>query len=387
MRRRLLGLVLTIVTVQQLPTFALATWWLRELFGPAGGVSLAIVWMLAANVPLGLRLRHFRAAHRAHPLSVWLLETPWFAFFNATLAFFVLAPVALVAWLALSPFVPALPGLRASLTTTWAVAFALGVYGTFVRRLVAPVREVRIAVPGLSPALEGYRIVQYSDVHCGPDMPRSLLTHLAQRGVALAPDLVVLTGDMISHGDAYLPDITHLTRSLSARDGVFACLGNHDYFGDPTAKGVVDAMRAGGATVLRNEGLTLRSSRGANLHVCAVDDTWTRRADVTLALAEAPTRGAGVPVVMLAHDPMVFDEIAHTGGADLVLSGHTHAGQLAVPFAVARWNLARLRYRYSAGYYQSDGTHLYVHAGNGTTGPPSRFGAAPEIAVLTLVRA
>ena len=89
-------------------------------------------------------------------------------------------------------------------------------------------------------------------------------------------------------------------------------------------------------------------------------------------------RVAGTPCVMLAHDPALFDEIAARGDVDLVLSGHTHGGQFAMPFFVRQINLARLRYKYTAGEYRVGRTALYVHCGNGTSGPPVRFGAAPE---------
>ena len=171
-----------------------------------------------------------------------------------------------------------------------------------------------------------------------------------------------------------------LAASLSARDGVVACMGNHDYFGveDHVAKALAD----GGARVLRNEGTPLR--RGDDtLWLAALDDRWTRRDDAAKALADAP---AHTPVVMLAHDPASFPDLAKRGVA-LVLSGHTHAGQFALPLAGDRANLARVMYPYSAGVFREGASTLYVHRGLGTSGPPTRFATRPEVAVLVLRRA
>jgi uncharacterized protein len=119
------------------------------------------------------------------------------------------------------------------------------------------------------------------------------------------------------------------------------------------------------------------------LTVAGIDDTWTGRADLDKTLARAGERDF---TLLLAHDPEVFPRAAALG-ADLTLSGHTHAGQLAVPFFVSRWNLARLVYRFSHGVYRQGEKALYVNAGLGFTGPPVRIGARGEITHITLVRA
>ena len=131
--------------------------------------------------------------------------------------------------------------------------------------------------------------------------------------------------------------------------------------------------------MLRNEGLVL--TRGdARLYLAAIDDTWTRRADLDLALAERP---AGVPCVLLAHDPEMFPKAA-ARGVDVTLSGHTHGGQIAVPFLARRFSLATLAHTFNVGVYREGDATLYVHPGLGTTGPPIRLGAAPAVVRLTL---
>jgi uncharacterized protein len=259
-------------------------------------------------------------------------------------------------------------------------ALPLSFYGVVVRRRWVRVRTLEISVPGLGSAFEGYRIAQLSDLHIGGLGPRRRAARWVKRANALDVDLVALTGDYVTSGTAFHHDIAAVLCELRARDGVFAVLGNHDYFGE--GEPMISMLREGTVTVLRNEHRTI--SRGDDrLVVAGVDDTYTRRADIARALRG---REPGLPVVALAHDPQLFTELARCGVA-LVLSGHTHWGQLALPFAAERVNLSRLSYRYHAGLYSSGASTLYINPGLGTTGPPVRLGAPPEITVLRLHRA
>ncbi|WP_224249864.1 metallophosphoesterase [Hyalangium gracile] len=113
-----------------------------------------------------------------------------------------------------------------------------------------------------------------------------------------------------------------------------------------------------------------------------MDDTWTSRHDLGRALRDRPE---GVPTVLLAHDPNLFPE-AQARDVELTLSGHTHGGQLAVP-GVRRLSLARFVSRWTAGLYRQGRSWLYVNRSVGTTGPPARLGAPPELKVITLRRA
>jgi predicted MPP superfamily phosphohydrolase len=131
--------------------------------------------------------------------------------------------------------------------------------------------------------------------------------------------------------------------------------------------------------VLRNEGQVVDRG-GAKLWVAAIDDTWTRRDDLELAMRGRPE---GATTVLLAHDPERFDKAADAG-ADLVLSGHTHGGQIAMPFLSKRLSFATLVHRYVVGFYRRGRSTLFVHPGLGTTGPPIRIGVAPEVTILVL---
>jgi uncharacterized protein len=157
-------------------------------------------------------------------------------------------------------------------------------------------------------------------------------------------------------------------------------MGNHDYFTDGDAFAKV--LERHGLVLLRNRGLTLERD-GERIFLAGVDDTWTGRADVGKALRERPP---GMPVVLLAHDPALFARAA-AGGVALTLSGHTHGGQIAFPLHPRRWNLARFMTPFTAGHYRIGDASLYVNRGLGTTGPPIRLGARPEITIITLVPA
>lgn len=336
-------------------------------FAPWIAIGIAALLVLA----LGGRLRRLRADRPLPSWRVWLIEEPYYAHWSATvLAWLLLVPALVIAAVSGAP-------LAAAALASYLLALALCVYGTTIRRHWVRVRTLDVAVAGLGPAFEGYRIAQLSDLHIGGLWSRARAERWVRRVAALDADLVALTGDYVTHGNEFHEDIAAVLGAMRARDGAVAVMGNHDYFGDGERLAALLAER--GVTVLRNEARVL--SRGGDaLALAGVDDTWTRRADVDRALDGC----AGVrPVIALAHDPRLFTELAR-GGAALVLSGHTHWGQLALPFFADRVNLSRLSYRYHAGLYRQDGSVLYVSPGLGTTGPPVRIGAPPEITVFRL---
>jgi predicted MPP superfamily phosphohydrolase len=238
------------------------------------------------------------------------------------------------------------------------------------------VRNRVVRILGLPPQLDGYRIGQISDVHCGPHTPAARVRRWVARLNALDLDLMTVTGDLITTGSSHVADVASALGGLRARDGVFACMGNHDYFTD--GEHFVRELTDNGLTVLRNRGVVVERS-GAQLFVAGVDDTWSARHDVALALAERPP---GAPAILLAHDPNLFPEAA-ARDVDLTLSGHTHGGQLAIP-GLRGLSLARFITEFTAGLYRRGRSSLYVNRGAGTTGPPVRLGAPAELAVLTL---
>jgi uncharacterized protein len=260
---------------------------------------------------------------------------------------------------------------------TLAGALALGVGADSVLGRPRLRRRV-VRVAGLPAELDGYRIGQLSDVHCGPHVPEERVASWVARLNALELDLVTVTGDLITHGSSHVEAVARALGGLRAKDGAFACMGNHDYFTD--GEHLVRQLERNGLTVLRNEGTVIQRG-GAHLYVAGVDDTWTSRDDLERALAARPE---GAPTVLLAHDPDLFPE-AQAHSVELTLSGHTHGGQLGVP-GVPRLSLARFVTIWTAGLYRRGRSWLYVNRGAGTTGPPARLGAPPELAVITLRR-
>jgi predicted MPP superfamily phosphohydrolase len=264
----------------------------------------------------------------------------------------------------------------------WArVGYARHIEPTWLR-----VARVPIPLPHLPPALAGLRVAQLSDFHFGPHIPAGYLEDAVARAAGENPDLIALTGDFIDRGPQHVAAAARLFRGLRAPLGVFAVLGNHD-FAVHTARGVrrhehlhsevADALAREGVTVLRNRAVSA-IHRGEPLTVAGVDDLWSGACDPRAALESACPQA---PRVLLAHNPQTAASLA-AYRADLVLSGHTHGGQINWP-GVGRLFLGKQARRWAAGLYKLDTGHLYVNPGVGF-GWRFRFGVRPELTVLTL---
>jgi len=236
-----------------------------------------------------------------------------------------------------------------------------------------------IPIAGLHPEMDGLTIVQLSDIHAGALMNEERMRRIALAAAALSPDLVVLTGDLIDVSPRAAAPFSRAFGELRGKLGTFAVLGNHDYFAGAGA--VESAVRDAGAVLLRNSGARIGRGKGS-LFIGGVDDPSPggQGVDPIRAFrAAAP----GEPRLMLAHRPALFEPCA-AAGAQLVLSGHTHGGQIALS---PQWSLARVLGPYTMGLYTLGDARLYVHRGMGTVGPvPVRLGSPPEIALLTLRR-
>ena len=246
--------------------------------------------------------------------------------------------------------------------------------------LAAPaLRREEFAIERWPRALDGFRIVQISDIHIGPLLGRRFAAHIAQRVNALAPDLVAVTGDLVDGSAPRLASEVAPFADLRARHGVFFVTGNHDHYSG--AEHWSEAVRGLGMRVLRNERVEI-GAPGASFDLVGVDDHHAHfagdgRSDLARALAgRDPERAA----VLLAHDPATFVG-ARRAAIDLQLSGHTHGGQIW-PFA---W-FVRLATPYVAGRYREERAQLYVSRGTGFWGPPMRLFAPAEITEITLRR-
>jgi predicted MPP superfamily phosphohydrolase len=232
----------------------------------------------------------------------------------------------------------------------------------------------------LSPAFDGLKVVHLTDLH------HSLFTPLEdiQRAVHLAnllhPDVVALTGDYVTLSKFYIWPVARALGKLRARLGVFAVLGNHDFRADPEE--ITDALKAQRIHVLRNGHHALRSG-GTTLWMVGIDDLWWEADDLRAALRYVPGRD---PKVLLCHNPLgVYMAARH--GIDLVLSGHTHGGQVRLPVVGSFFGRSRLGERFVEGWNRLDGTQIYVSRGIGKVLLPVRVGCPPEIACLRLRRA
>jgi predicted MPP superfamily phosphohydrolase len=313
-----------------------------------------------------------------HPAFVRLVDIPYFIHWCACIWTLVPAVLATV----LVPAVELVRGAPVRLpTTVYLVSYLSGLvvcgYGILVRRRWYRVVEREVRVPDLDPRFEGFVIAQLSDLHIGTLTPRAWGLAWSRAANARVPDLAVVTGDMVTSGTDFHEDVADVVGALRAKSGVFVSMGNHDYFGE--GEPLISMLRARGVSVLRNEGVVV-DRNGAKLWLAAIDDTWSRRDDVARAMRERPD---GATTVLLSHDPNRFDEAADAG-ADVVLSGHTHGGQIGVPFLYRVANLASFAYRYNVGFYRRGRSVLYVHPGLGTTGPPMRLGVPPEVTMLVL---
>ena len=267
---------------------------------------------------------------------------------------------------------------RASGEAVVLVALGLTAIGFLNARLPARVKRVAVPLPGLPPALAGFRIVQISDIHVGPTIKAAYLQAIVDRVNALEPDVVAITGDLVDGAVAELRDHVAPLADLRARHGVFFVTGNHEYYSG--VHGWMAELQRLGIRVLHNEHVVLQHE-GASLVLAGVPDYGghhfdpAHRSDPAAALAGAPE---GAPRILLAHQPRSAPAAAQAG-FDLQLSGHTHGGQ----FLPWTW-FVPLQQPYTAGLHQLGRLWVYVSRGTGYWGPPKRIGAPSEIAELRL---
>jgi uncharacterized protein len=255
------------------------------------------------------------------------------------------------------------------------------------------VTELVVHMEDLGPELEGYTIAVMSDIHHSPRSRRGPIDRAVAAALEARPDLVALLGDFSTSWEL-LPHHSHrryragmdaldpILRPLAAApDGIAAVLGNHDYYGRAPEE-VRGWLRALGARVLENEHFVVR--RGASsLAVAGVPDPTEAEVDEAAGCADVPP---DVPRIVLAHHPDTVAHLAAGRRVDLVLSGHTHGGQITFPVVGAPIRHARVcGWRTASGWVPNRRARLYVTRGVGTI-IPGRLFAPPEVVVLRLTR-
>ncbi len=246
--------------------------------------------------------------------------------------------------------------------------------------------HLRVPLEGLHEDLRGLRIVQLSDLHIGNGMEGPWLARMVDAANALEPDLIALTGDIFDFDPRYVEEGSKGLAGLRARHGVFAVLGNHDTYTGVDV--VVEGLGRFAPNIRLLRGELARLPVDAPLYVAGVDDpgrlaAWT---DQEVAVPElqdlAEQRPHDGPVILLVHRPQLFPQASRLG-FELVLAGHTHGGQLALPGGSL--NLARFLTRFNSGLYHANRSTLYVNRGFGVAGPAIRVYCPREIATIELV--
>lgn len=274
---------------------------------------------------------------------------------------------------------PSLSALTAFAVLGLASLFTL--LGYVNARRVAGVVRVDIPIANLPEALEGFTIVQLSDIHVGPTIKRDYVQAIVDRVNQLDADLIAITGDVVDGTVEQLRADTAPLGTLRSRHGTYVVTGNHEYYSG--ASEWIREFERIGLRGLHNRHVVI-SHRGACFVLAGVTDFSAgafdpaQTSDPKAALAGSPP---GMPRILLAHQPRSAAE-AEAAGFDLQLSGHTHGGQFWP------WNhFVPLQQPFVAGFHRHGNLMVYTSRGTGYWGPPKRFGAPSEIAVLRLVAA
>lgn len=265
----------------------------------------------------------------------------------------------------------------------------LALYSGEIERHWVEITHREIRLTSLPSAFDGMRMVQLSDIHLDEFTEPFLLRHSIEQINRLRPDVVLLTGDFVSY--EYAPREYSLKSAWQCAEMLsdlrcterYAILGNHDHW--LSASEVTRALTANGIPVLTNSCLSLDRG-GSRLWLAGVDDPVCGRPDPDKAIPLFIRGIEGQSVILMCHAPDYADELLlHPAGRSvgLILSGHTHGGQVRLPF-VGALDLPPLGRKYIEGLFRLGSTQLYVNRGIGTIGVPFRFDCPPEITVFTL---
>lgn len=265
---------------------------------------------------------------------------------------------------------------------------AVMVYGYVFGQARLSFEELDVFIEGLPEAFDGLRVVQLSDIHMGIFMSPQQLGVYVDEVNRLAPDLIFITGDIAADLAGLEAGMDQLAR-LEARLGVIAILGNHDVYCG--ADRVAELLGRGTTFEVLRDDVAVVESGGARLHVVGIEDRGgpdhfrgLKRDERLDRLCERVP--AGSPFVLLTHRPDLFKHAARLG-ASLVLAGHTHGGQLALPWPRRRpLSIARFITPWARGTYRAGGSVLHVNCGLGVTGQPIRLATPREVTVIRLAK-
>jgi predicted MPP superfamily phosphohydrolase len=266
-----------------------------------------------------------------------------------------------------------------------AAAASIALYSGEIARHEIDLVPQSIAIQNLPPAFHGFRIAQISDIHLDEFTEPFFLERIVHHVNAIGPDLVALTGDFVTRGSLTFLDERHAARRCGEILSTLTCplryavLGNHDV--SVSASLVIDSLQGNGIPVLVDEHVPIERN-GSRFWLCGVNDPATTNPRLDLAIPPLATD----PVILMAHEPDYADAVLqHPRGhlVDVMLAGHTHGGQIRLPFFGALV-LPPMGRKYAEGLFNLKNMQLYVNRGIGTVGIPFRLNCPPEITVFTL---
>ena len=249
-------------------------------------------------------------------------------------------------------------------------------YGLFESGWVQVTRPT-IVLPHLPQAFDGTTVALLTDIHHGPFTSLDYVNAIVRTTLTLRPDLIVLGGDYSLKEGKYIRPCFDAMAALNAPLGVYGVLGNHDYWHglEETREG----FRTAGIGELTNRGVWLERD-GSRFRLAGVDDLWMGKVDVKAALGDATPEDA---CLLLSHNPDVAEKMRDSR-VGLMLSGHTHGGQVVFPTGDAPFVPSHYGTKYLKGLVQAPNTKVYISRGLGTTSAPFRVGSRPELTLITL---
>lgn len=275
-------------------------------------------------------------------------------------------------------------------------AAGLALYSGELERHWIDLTETTVALRGLPEAFDGARIVQLSDIHMDEFTEPFFVREVVRRVNSLAPDVVLLTGDFVSYGPRSRHfgigaawQCANLLNEIECRHR-YAILGNHDHM--VSVKDVTAALTANGIPVLKNQYLSLEqlgNRTGGRIWLAGLDDPYKGKPDPELAIPVSIRNVPGEPLILMCHAPDYADTLTASApgqSVGLMLSGHTHGGQVRLPLA-GPLVLPPMGEKYVHGWFRFGAMQLYVNRGIGTVGVPFRLACPPEITLFTLRRA
>ena len=283
--------------------------------------------------------------------------------------------------------------LKAGLGAIGVTAMGVGKGYSNTLRSQIQVERVPVHLKGLPKSFRGFKIALLSDLHSSPLVDQKHLDHAVDLALSEKPDLIALTGDFIGHtlrthrqeihefDTQYLDNLVVALGRATAPFGTYAVLGNHDFWSGPevTKRLHQDFEKRAGVRVLRNQSVVLTKGK-QSIQLLGIDDYW-HTWDLSQAMRKVPRESVKI---LLSHNPDINRQIKPSHKIDLVLSGHTHGGQISLPFIGPPFSPTRDA-RYIRGLVRDGDRQTYITRGVGHLVMPIRFNCPPEVTVITLV--